>query len=667
MADNNEVEHNDRITIQDRDLATRLRYDGTATSLHQKTISRLVARRRLSERAMNRRYDAWNRVDEHCRLYIDLSRQAKNADGTLGDKKEIPWARSIVVPMSYAILQVFLTQIMGIYTRRDPPLEITGVGPEDVRPAKLMNAVIAYDQVQTNYVLELYTMLQDAMKYGLGGPHDSWEDEYGHKRKVAGGIEAKILKMFGLETSKRVWGLKRQYEKVEAWDPFSFFPDPRISLSKMSKGEFVGHRLYRGYLELLAGSMENGGNYFNISEIPKTSPKTQGLRSRSRFQGSQLNMIGSMDDRDKGFHALDSFQVSIVPEEWELGKGDRPEKWQFTWVDDKVIIRAHPCDFDHDEFSYGGLESNIDTHVFGNQGSIENMDGLQRFMTWYLNSHIQNVIRFLNNRMIYDPFLVESFDVENPDAAMHVRLTAQGSQLVREGRMTIQQMIHQITMTDVTSSMLGDMNVMMDMTMRMSGAADQMMGRTTQDKRTLGEISRVGHEGSARMAMHAMMMDVQAMRPLALRWVSNRQQYTSEEMYVRVGGNLAHEFGGDRVRVRPDDLHGNYDYIPRTGAAPLDPGEMATIMFDGLAMILKQPEILAVPDRDGNVLDPHEFIKEGLRDRGVRNVEDFYRKMGGKPGQTPPGANVEVKSDEEVERMRQAGNVIPIRSPGEAA
>jgi len=74
----------------------------------------------------------------------------------------MPWARSIVVPVSYAILQVFLTQLMAIFTKRDPPLEIHGVGSEDVRPAKLMNAVMAYDQVQTNYILELYTALQDA-------------------------------------------------------------------------------------------------------------------------------------------------------------------------------------------------------------------------------------------------------------------------------------------------------------------------------------------------------------------------------------------------------------------------------------------------------------------------------------------------------------------------
>jgi len=224
-----------RVTIEDQPIEERLRYVSGATSLHQKIISRLIARRKLSERSMNRRYDSWNRVDENTRLYIDLSRGAKLGDNTVdASKKEIPWARSIVVPMSYAILQVYLTQLMGIFTRRDPPLEIHGVGPEDVRPAKLMNAVIAYDQVQTNYLLELYTALQDAMKYGMGGFADWWQEDYGFKTERPNPMMKRFLEMLGQPTTKRIWGKRKEYQGVEAWDPFFCYPDPRISLSKVN-------------------------------------------------------------------------------------------------------------------------------------------------------------------------------------------------------------------------------------------------------------------------------------------------------------------------------------------------------------------------------------------------------------------------------------------------
>ncbi len=648
------------VEVKDQPLEVRLKYDGTATSLHQKLISRLIARRRLSERAMSRRYDEWNRVDENCRLFIDLTRQARNGDKSQDStKKEIPWARSIVVPMSYAILQVYLTQLMGIFTRRDPPIEIVGNGPEDVRPSRLMNAVLAYDQVQTNYTLELYTFLQDSLKYGMGGETDSWHEELGWKTKRPKPATAKILSLFGLPTSSRKWGVLRQFNQIEAWDPFSFFPDPRVSISKLQQGEFIGHRLWRGYLEILSNSIENGGVYFNCSAIPKVSPKQQAIRSRNRFQTTQMNLIGSTDERDKGFHAIDVMQVKLIPSEWELGDGDRPEIWQFSWVDDTVIIRAHRSEYDHGQFNYSGIESNIDTHVFGNQGAIENLDGLQRFMNWKYNSHVQNVIRFLNNRMIYASQLIEAGDIENPDAAMHVRLTAQGEQLVREGRMSIDQMVHQMQLTDVTGSMMKDIQADWDMAMRMSGAADQMTGQVSETKRTLGEIQRVMSGASARMAMHAGMMDVQGMRPMALRITSNRQQFTDQEQYYRVAGDTAREFGGDRVLIRPDDLYGNFDYLPKTGPEPPDPGEMAQVMTDFVVGMGKNPGLLAMPDKDGNLLDIHEFVKEMLRDRKVKNVDDYYRKT--QAAAATPAPNVQVLPDAQVQQMQQQGNVIPMR------
>lgn len=656
------------IEVKDHSIENKLKYDGTQTSLHSKLISRLIARRKLAERAITRRYDAWNRVDENCRLFIDLGRKVKNADGSTNDtKNEIPWARSIVVPMSYAILQVYLTQMIGIFTKRDPPLEVQGIGPEDVKPAKLMNAVIGYDQVQTNYILELYTALQDTFKYGIGGFHDCWEEKFGFKTIRAQGVVKRVLEMLSQKTSQRKWSKIKQYNKVEAFDPFNTFPDPRVSLSNLQSGEFFMHRIWRGYLEILAGSQENGGNYFNVKQVMNSSPKAQAVRSRSRGQAMQMNLIGSMDERDKGFHAVDSAVVSIIPEEWELGPGQRPEKWQFTWVDDNVIIRCHQCDYDHEDFNYSAFESNIDTHVAGNQGSIENMDGLQRFMTWKYNSHVQNVIRHLNNRMIYDPALVEAFDVENTDAALHIRLTALGSQLVRDGGMPIDKMIHQLELHDVTTQMMNEISFDMDLAMRMSGAADQMMGRTTSERRTLGEVSRVGSEGSARMAMHAMMIDTQGLRPLALRWCSNRQQYTDEDQYVRITGDLAAELGTDRYKIKPDDLYGNFDYATKTGADPGDPATFAQLMFDGLDTLAKNPNILMVPDKNGKMLDVHEFIKEGLRDKGVRNVEDFYRRMGGQPGQQPPGPNVQVVPDQVAQDQAQKGNIIPINQGREAA
>lgn len=656
------------IEVIDTPIEQLLRYSGgTATDLHAKTISRLIARRNLSERSMKSRYDAWNTVDEHCRMFIDLKRNAKNADrSTDPTKKEMPWARSIVVPMSYAILQVYMTQLMGLFSRRDPPLEIQGVGPEDVRPAKVMNAVIGWDQTQTNYMLELYSAMQDACKYGVGVLNDCWEEEYGWMKQQPDPIERFMAYLTGKKPEPvRVWDRLTDYNRVRSVDPYSFYPDPRISLSYLQEGDFSGHRIWRGYLQILAQSQDNGGNYFNVEAVQKTAPRGMTLRSRNRFNSSQMTLMGSMDDKDRGFHAIDSAMISIVPRDWGLGDSNRPEKWHFAWADDRVIIRAHPSPYDHGRFNYSVLESNPDVHIFNNPGSIENIDGLQRFMNWFYNSHIQNVIRHLNNRMIYASSLIESDDVENPNAAMHIRLTAKGEEALASGRFSsISQMYQQLQITDVTGGMLKDVSFMMDLAMRMSGAADQMMGRATTERRTLGEIQRVGHEGSARMATLAGLFDIQALKPLALRWCSNRQQFTDEEQFVRITGTLAKQFGGelvgDRLRVTPKDLQGNYDYEPKMGPTPMNPEQMAQVLMDGLVGIMKSEVLMGMPDKEGKILDPHEILKEILRDKGIKNPDDFYRSMGGQPGQQMPGASVQVMPDEQVQAEQQRGNIVPM-------
>src|SRR5262249_2120820 len=69
-------------------------------------------------------------------------------------------------------------------------------------------------------------------------------------------------------------------------------------------------------------------------------------------------------------------------------------------------------------------------------------------------SHVQNVMRHLNNSMLYSPTLVEELDVLNPIAGGHYRLSALGEKLLQEGRITMDTVIHQLTKVDVTSGQL---------------------------------------------------------------------------------------------------------------------------------------------------------------------------------------------------------------------
>ncbi len=649
----------------DRPIEERLKY---GTSFHAEILSRLNARQRLSEKNISQRWDDWARVDESTTLYVDLARNVRHGDkSTHATKKEMPWERAIVVPMSYAILQTYLTQLLGIFTKRDPILEVRGTGPEDMRSAKIMQAVLAYDQQQSNFLVQLYTVLQDAVKYGMGTFYDCWTDKYGWKfTKRPPDPMADYL---GQPQVERTWDLLKQHNTVEAVDPRLTWVDPRVSISNGQKAEFAGHRTFCAYLDLLEGSQQNGGPYFNIDYVAKLGAGGVTRRDTTVARSlKHLQMTGSMDDKDKGFHCKDSMCIRLIPKDWKLGDGERPEVWQFAWVDKTVIIRAHPSEYQHQELPYAGCESNVDTHVTFNPGAIENLDGLQRFMNWFYNSHVANVMKHLNNSMIYSPTLVEELDILNPTAAGHYRLSALGEKLLQEGRISMDAVIHQLQKVDVTSGMLGEVNQLFDWGMRMTGASDAMQAQVTADKRTLGEINQANMGASARMGFYAQLIDSMAINQTTTRWIANRQQFTDKEQYFRISGEFAREMSttGDPryqngfMMVTPDDLAGNFNYVPRSGPQPSDPADsiQAWMAFNE-ALTKGASVLLTQPDAQGRIPDVQELFKEFARTPlGIRNIDSFYKAL------TPPGqAPVRVLPDEQVAQMRQAGNVVPLR-PG---
>src|SRR5262245_7808687 len=370
------------IRVIDQPIEQRLRYN---TSFHAEILSKLNARQMLSERNISSRWSDWDRVDEHCRLYIDLKRGVKKADGsTTTNKREMPWNLAIVIPMSYAILQTYLTQMMAIFTRRDPIIEVSGVGPEDIRPAKVMQAVLAYDQRQTQFLVQLYSLLQSAVKYGFGKMYDCWEETWGWKfTKRPADPFADYL---GQPQVDRSWDVLKQHNMVESIDPRLTWHDPRVSVAFEQRAEFTGHRVFCSYLDLLEKSQANGGPYFNIEFVAKLGAGGVARRDTTIARTlKHLVMTGSMDDKDKGFHCKDIMSIRLIPKDWKLGDGERPEYWQFAWVDKTVVIRAHPSQYHHNQHPYSGAESNVDPHMTFNPGAIENLDGLARFANWLYN------------------------------------------------------------------------------------------------------------------------------------------------------------------------------------------------------------------------------------------------------------------------------------------
>jgi hypothetical protein len=638
-------------------LKDRLRPD---TTLHNKILSRLNARIQMSQRIMEQRYEAWDEVNDTLRMFVDLSRQAKRGDRTTDPKKkEMPFERAIVIPVSFAIHDLRKSQLLSLFSYRKPMLQLEGRGPEDIKAAKNMEIMLDYDLEQTNALLVLHNLLQDADRYGVGVIYDVWEEEPGWvmERPQLPPIMQRFAQMFApaLLQPQRVPGIVREFNRWTSVDPYNFWPDPRKPVADLQSGEFIGHRSYQGRLALLERSADRGGHYFNLDQLDRYAGQRGTSRNemkRSRFSTDDFLLRGeNIDDKDRGYYAIDHLQVKLIPREWELAEGDAPEIWWFAAADESLIIRTQPTAYEHGKFNYSAGEVLPDAHEVLNPGMVEEMDGLQRTIDWLYNSRIANIRRAINNSIIWSPSLFEEQDMTHPNPAGAIRLTQKGEELLLAGALPIGGMWQQLLIQDLTGSHAQMSGQLFDMAQRMSAASDPALGQPTDEKRTLGEVQSILASASQRNRIIAQLIDAQAIKPLADRAIANRQQFTSLEQYFRVVGDLAkmeETRGLERLLLNRSQIQGNFDYVPNSGILPADPARQAELWIRMLEIASGIPAV-SEPGPDGKMLDLRQVFNEAVRAAGIKNVDSFYV-------QAPP----QIMPDQQLQAGVQAGNIVPL-------
>lgn len=667
------------IKVAEQPIHGKLKYEHDSKGLHGKVLDKIMSRIRLSNNSMGNRYSEWDRVDEQTRLYINLNEAARagdkstmyNIDGTT--MREMPFNRSLVIPVSYVVLSVRLSQLMSMLASHKPMWPLEGRGPEDVTPSRLMEACIDYDMEQSRALLAMYQFFMDAEKYGIGVLYDTWNEDYGwtldpraRNQQVQG-----FLQSYGADPgSFKKWDVVREYNNWECIDPFYFWPDPRVPKGDIQRGEFCGHRFARNYIWIKERSIDRGGPYFNTQHLKDLKDMETSLKytsSRDTLLGTFDNT--SSDETDLGLYALDHLQIRLIPKDWELSDSEDPEIWWFTVANEQVIIRAHQSSYDHDQFTYGVGESNVDLHTPFNPGNIENLDAMQRFMNWMLNSHFENVRKHLNDMLIYGPSFVMEEDILNPGPARHIRLTQRGEELVEMHNVNPQNFVAQLSLADVTGPHLSSAQYIWEMITRMTATSDPEIGHPTEEKKTLGEIQNIIAGSSKRVMLVYRLHELMCFQPMIFRAIMNRQQFTSMEQYVKITGEMVGEMVQEgRMLVTPWAIQGNFDYAPRSNILPPDPAKSAIAWSQILFGLGKFPQVW-LPGSDGRVLDPRLIFNEIARNMGIKHVNQFYRQitpmdmMGGPGGPMPMAPNqnmpnVKVMPDNQVQQEAQKGNIV---------
>lgn len=602
------------------------------SEMHEKLLTFIMDRVYESHGSMSNRYDSWRAIDQVLTAYIRVDDDEKDLQD-LDERRPV----SIIFPNSYAILETLLTY-MTIAFLNDPIFRYEGVSPEDTIGAILLEQVIRQQCYRLKAGLPLHTGFRNAFAYGLAPIVPYWFKHDGF-RTVRG------------EDGSRYREPRTLFEgnRYSAIDPYRYLPDPNVSVDNMQDGDYVGWYDEETLLSLLNEEAVDG-NLFNVKYLQHLTERRSALFKEDqtgRKDKIEQSVLITPDEKVESPVGRYHMYATLIPKEYGLGPSEYPEKWYFSVGGDEIILAAQSLDMDHNLYPLGVMAPESDGYTNTPIARLEVLYGMQHLGDWLLNSHVTNVRKSINNMIVYDPYLLNSDDFNEPDKA---------GLLVRTRRPAwgrgVEHTFAQLKVDDITRGNVGEASYIADLMKRVGGTNDPMSGVLRQggpERLTKGEFQGAQAGGFSRLERIARLLSMQGLQDIAYMSASNVQQMMEMNTFVATSGRwqkeLLAEYGVDkkRVKVSPYDLLIDYDVMAKDGSIP--GGNFNESWIELFRAAIEAREIL------GEKLDYFRMFKHMARNMGAKNLSEF-EKTKVETGTVP---------DETVMREQEKGNVIPIQ------
>ena len=552
--------------------------------LHKKILGKIMPYAHEAAGNISTRFGSWNEIDRTLTAYIPAD------DAELKVMYNDPRKpTSIVFPNTYAIMETIISYLMDAFYQ-DPIFRFEGVGPDDIIGAIMLEKVVDLHCAHYKVALDLHTMIRDSLSYGIGFVAPVWKRDLGFRT-----VMQETPGIFGIGKRK----VKTVEEAVlfegnalENIDPYMALPDPNMPIHKIQDGEFFGW-VERSNLSNLLSKEQSDGDYFNVRYLNKINKRTTSIYgydnsdrekkwSSPRFDRYHTTTGSGSTVRGTGMATrpcdIVHLYVKLIPQEWGVGKSEYPEKWLFSVGGDSVIVRAKPLDLDHNKFPVVTAAPDFDGYSAIPVSRLEMLAGLQKVLDWMFNSHILNARRTMNDQLVYDPYLINSKDINSTDAGKRIRIRQPGW-----GRPDIAKgSVFQLPVADVTRGHIADSSFIVQWQQKIGGADDAMMGALRKggpERLTSAEYQGTQQGQTSRLGRIARVFGLQAMQDIGMMFATHAKQLMSEEQYVKITGRwqnvLLQEFGVDkikagsgRIKVSPFDILVNYDIKVRDGSVP---------------------------------------------------------------------------------------------------
>lgn len=589
------------------------------SDLESKVVREVNNYMKVSASFMSKYWPTWERNEMIYRGY----RVADKEDLEAADKGE---PTKLIIPITYAQTQTYLSFFLALMFQRERFFELVGRGPEDQRLKEGLELDLQYQMERNQHYLKLYLWALNSCNYGFGVLRAEWKEEHATVRSymmeqpAPAGPLAGILNMFGMgqtqgapalvETTRKL--LEYQGTRLSVVSPYNFYPDPDFPLASFQDGAYLCTEEEKS--KRWVTDQEQYDVFHGTDKIPQEIDRTL-WADREHYVGRDW---GDKADAKSllGVKAADKVLLTecvmhINPKEWrekfdlDFGPESTHIKYIATIANGQKLVRLEPYGYLHDKYNCAVMEYSPSSNEFVGNGLASTIHSLQETMTWFLNSHIQNVRKAIHNQFVVNPDRVELQDILKN--SKYIRTKGAGAQ-------DFSRLIQQLSVTDVTASHVGDVEILNKITQAVTGIGDNAQGQYATGRRSAYESRQVNAGISGRLKMHGNLA-FQAIEQLGQIIVANTRQGRSQEIYNMIVGELADQYPFEQVILTPpEQVIGGFDFAPLDTTLPSERQARANLFME----MLGSPEVIAASGKDPSKLVDHIFEL-----MGVRNIKDF--------------------------------------------
>lgn len=568
----------------------------------------------ISRRKMQSYYDKWDRNDE-----IFRSIRSKDTDDIKARERGEP--EKMVVPIAFSQAQTFVAFCYSLFTQRERIFELEGHTTDDDRPAKVGEALLAYNLRHNKFEAILDLWLRDIARFGLGVLKVRWVTEKQRVQETQttpGSSFLGVRLMSPREKTVEKEVVKYQGNRIEHISPYRFFPDTRLPLIRFQEGEFCASEEIYSFATLKQWEAE--GLVSGIDQIKPLNKDTDDIKGY-RFDTGEES-LGAMtpgagmrqDGQVKKTVIVTEIQRSLIPSQYEvdgkpLGKEDYPVKYVIWLANNQRVIKCEPLGYVHDEFTYVCAPFIYDDNVHVGDGLMDTIGTLSDVITWFINTRITNVRKVIQDKLVVQPKNIVMEDLSERRPVIRLQGGAIGD---------IDRSIKQLSLQDVTAKHLTDVKFLHEIVQIVTGINDTILGQFQPGRRSATEHRNVTSGSAARLKSCASVLYWVALEPMARQMLSNLQDGLDEEQFVKLVG-LDEAMAGSRfIGVTKDDLIGSYEFNVFDGTLPSERSNTAQALEEVLTMLIGNPNAAVLFG-----LDPKKILREIMILRGIKNPERF--------------------------------------------